>query len=246
MSQTTQSSNGLSVGPTEGLSLLERAWEVHWALRLACGVLFLDMALLLRTGNGLMTWSASREGILQDLAFLTIVLAAFALVMSLIVPWLSAIARWIGWEVIMGLPRFLRSSEEYPHRPPGYVTACELLELALRENNSFLLDWYHRHVARRNEQDIAMQTLGDLVFGCWVLVSLDWALPLMVTGGDSLIGSVIGALQGHIALVAMAIVVGSFVLLKHAWFPAYRTHWIFYPPLELALREKGRKVRDPR
>lgn len=36
----------------------------------------------------------------------------------------------------------------------------------------------------------------------------------------------------------------SGVLLKHAWFPAYAQHWIYYPPLGLEQGEKVRKACD--
>ncbi|MFG0410036.1 hypothetical protein [Pseudomonas sp. FYR_11] len=244
MSNTTPSSNGSSTAPAISLSWLERAWEVQWALRLACGVLFLDLAQLLWTGQGLMAWSKHSDGLLQDLAFLAVTLAGFALVMSLVLPMLGAIVRWIGWEVITLLPSVQFSAEEHRGRPLGYVAERDLLELALRENNSFLLDWYHRHVTRRQEQDAFMQTLGDLVFGCLVLAMLDGALPLIGTGDDSLIASAMAALQDHVAPVVLAVLAGGLLLLKRVWFPSYTTHWIYYPPLDLELREKVRKARD--
>ncbi|MBT9235779.1 hypothetical protein KKQ11_07985 [Pseudomonas sp. MG-2] len=45
-------------------------------------------------------------------------------------------------------------------------------------------------------------------------------------------------------VVDQALLVASGALLKHAWFPAYPLHRIYYPPLGLEQREKVRKARD--
>lgn len=185
MSQTTQLSTDSTTGPSVGLSTLERAWEMQWALRLACGVLFLDIALLLRTQQGLMVWSAHSEGLMHDLAFLAVALAAFALLMSLILPLLGAVVRWLGWELIALLPSRWFSHTEHRGRPLGYVAEHDLLELALRENNDFLLSWYRHHVSRREESEAFLHTLGNLVFGCLVLAIVNGVLPLTTAVGDS-------------------------------------------------------------
>src|SRR5690606_34980753 len=42
---------GSTAAVEKGLGALERAWDAHWALRLICLVLFLDMAMMLRAGR---------------------------------------------------------------------------------------------------------------------------------------------------------------------------------------------------
>ena len=56
--------------------------------------------------------------------------------------------------------------------------------------------------------------------------------------------STMTALQDYALPVALVLMVASGALLKHAWFPAYALHWIYYPPLDLEQREKVRKARD--
>lgn len=244
MSQMTQLSTDSTTGPSVGLSTLERAWEMQWALRLACGVLFVDIALLLWAKQGLMAWSAHSEGLMHDLAFLAVALATFALLMSLILPLLGAVVRWLGWELIALLPSRWFSHTEHRGRPLGYVAEHDLLELALRENNDFLLSWYRHHVSRREESEAFLHTLGNLVFGCLVLAIVNGVLPLTTAVGDSLMASAMNALHDYALPIALVLMVSSGALLKHAWFPAYALHWIYYPPLDLEQREKVRKARD--
>jgi len=56
--------------------------------------------------------------------------------------------------------------------------------------------------------------------------------------------SAMSMLQEHALPVVLALLVASGALLKHAWFPAYPLHRIFYPPLGLEQREKVREARD--
>jgi len=50
MASEDTSKEGVTGLADKGLGLLERAWSAHWALRLLCVVLFLDIAMILRAG----------------------------------------------------------------------------------------------------------------------------------------------------------------------------------------------------
>ncbi len=244
MSNATPSSNGSGQGTSFGLSALDRAWEVQWTLRLCCGVLFLDIALLLWTAEGLMAWSGNSDSLLSNLGFLSVALTGFALVMSLGLPVLGTAVRILGWELISLLPSFLFRHEDRG-RPLGCVADRDLLELALAEKSDFLLDWYRRHRALRDAHEAFMQTLGDLVFGCLVLAVFNGVLPLVMTTAPSLIVSALIALDEYALPVALLSLLAGCALLRRAWFTGHATNWIYYPRLDLKLREKVRRALDP-
>lgn len=54
------------------LSLMEKAWDAQWVMRFVCIVLFIDGALVLKGGSGLLQWSTSTDKLWQDLGFLVV------------------------------------------------------------------------------------------------------------------------------------------------------------------------------
>lgn len=145
MAETSQSSGETKVAPL-GISALEKAWDFHWAMRFVSVVLFLDIALLIRTRTPLVEWTTSSDALLADLGFLAVTAASFALVVSFVLPLLTEIVRGIGTRLRMAFPKLLGDAYTPPSRGSGYVWANDLLDLALKENSDFLLSWYQRHV----------------------------------------------------------------------------------------------------
>ncbi|KTC62612.1 hypothetical protein AO262_08020 [Pseudomonas fluorescens ABAC62] len=233
MVDTPQSPNESKVAPL-GLSALEKAWDFHWVMRFVSVVLFLDIALLLRTGTPLVKWTTSSDALLADLGFLAVTVASFVMVVSFILPLMAASVRWIGSALQMALPRLL--GETYKSdRALGYVWANDLLDLALKENSDFLLSWYQQHVQRREQHRVMMDKVAHLIFGCLVLALVDWAISAFGPGSGSLIFSAMEVLGDAGSPLAMVVVV--------AGFSSRSALFIYYPPLDTAQQELARKRR---
>ncbi|MCS4310921.1 hypothetical protein FBY10_11238 [Pseudomonas sp. SJZ103] len=240
MAETSQSSGETKVAPL-GISALEKAWDFHWAMRFVSVVLFLDIALLIRTGTPLVEWTTSSDALLADLGFLTVAAASFALVVSFVLPLLTEIVRGIGTRLRMAFPKLLGDAYTPPSRGIGYVWANDLLDLALKENSDFLLSWYQRHVQLREQHRLMMNKVAHLVFGCLVLSVVDWAVPYFGFGTGSLIFSAMHVLGDTGLFLASMVVVAGGVMLASAWFAIESSLYIYYPPLDMLQREQERK-----
>ncbi|MGO1913939.1 MAG: hypothetical protein ACTIKU_06625 [Halomonas sp.] len=132
-----------------GLGLLEQAWASQWALRLACAVLFLDMAMMLRVGRGLWQWSAGDMELLRDVGWLSLVVVAFSLSVAIVLPVvlfvLRPLAIYIWYGLVSLLPWLFRPDVRLYQRGIGYVPAQALRDAALREKDPFLFRLYEEY-----------------------------------------------------------------------------------------------------
>lgn len=219
-----------------GLSILDRAWEIEWALRLACAATFAD-ALLVGSGKGsLLHWPVNAENVLGNLGILLGAIAAFSICATVLAPLLATLVGTFLHRIYYSMPSFATDDPRPYQRPLGYAPARKFRDLALKEQSSFLLQIHQSHVAARQAEDRARESIGQLVFLLGCLAVADFSVSPADATGASLIGlfATSGKL-GH-ALGAALIWIGLLVL-KTWWFPPERSDLIYYPPLDTELRK---------
>ncbi|WP_226975128.1 hypothetical protein [Xanthomonas sp. LMG 12462] len=233
----------------EGLphfSLMEKAWDAQWVMRFVCIVLFIDGALVLKGGSGLLQWSTSTDKLWQDLGFLVVAAATFGLLVSFVLPTLGRLVCWMGYHI----RRLARGVLEVEDRDDlegayGFVAAHKLQLYALERESDFLLRMYEaawrREVQRREELD----QIGNLVFATAFLAVADGLLAFVQPDGRSLVHDALAPL-GDTGLVLgfVLLVVAGYILSEETWGAPDRPARVYYPPLYLQLAEERRQRRD--
>lgn len=230
----------LKPSPGGALALIDRAWDTLWALRVYCVVVFVDLALLVRTGRGLLNWPGSGDSAWQLTGYAMASAAVFGIVMSIGFPLLGSALTWllnlIPWE------RWTHYPATSKHRRLGQVRAHELKEAALRDENTFALARYEEEVCRREESRRWDLQLGNLVFAALLLSIADGLHPISGNPSGSLVKAIFDFLGENGAIVAsFVVVIASLAILKAAWFPERRTVWIDYPHLHERLNQEERE-----
>ena len=82
-------------------AIVEKIHELRWTLHLAMVVLFADLILVWRSGQGIIHWSASADQLLANAGLLITGVLAFGVLMSLVMPLLGLVVRWLLWELNM-------------------------------------------------------------------------------------------------------------------------------------------------
>jgi hypothetical protein len=239
-----------SVG-SAGLAVIEKFWEAHWILRFAQAVLFADLALLYETGHGIIDSPITGNEILSNFNRLLVYLLAFGLLSSIIFPIFSGLIPFcvhrlyqiIISPIVRWFVQDIGSSKSRYERPYGCVTDSELLNLALEEKSSFLLDMYNDERQKRmkgeREDEHQRNMAGQVTFPVVVLSFVDYLLPSLPEG-NSIIRSASGEFWNFILIVLAFL---AFLALIWAWFSDldYHTpHWIYYPPLYKKIKEEHR------
>src|SRR5687768_11172937 len=85
---------------SSGLTIIEKAQEIRWTLRLGVAVMFADLLLVWKTGSGITDWSASADQLLANSGSLIAGLLAFSVLISIILPIVGEIFRRLVWELI--------------------------------------------------------------------------------------------------------------------------------------------------
>ncbi|MGQ0697505.1 MAG: hypothetical protein ACT4PZ_04610 [Panacagrimonas sp.] len=230
----------------KGLGVLERAWEIQWALRALCLVLFVDAVMLVRNKHGLLQWSTNDMALLSDLGLIAVLVAAFSFTVAIVAPFIVIVLRPLGAMVWGWMPAFLRSSDDRPfQRPLGRVPACAFRDLALHQNSDFLLRIYEAEQKIRLSDRLTRERIGQLMAATLLAALADWLFARSISGGIGLVGAFVDVLGAWAPEVigAMLLYVGA--ALKWAWFPEVQPELIYDPPLDQELREKERKARVP-
>jgi hypothetical protein len=230
-----------------GLSVLERAWDVQWALRLACVLLFFDMAMLLHVQRGLSQWSEVGPRLLEDIGWLAVVFVAFSVLAAIVVPvflftvrHLGALATYLFERLLSG---FLPSGPDAKPDYYAYVRVKDFRDLALEERDGFLYRLYEDDQRRKREQRQSLERLGDLMAAVLVAGFADWLLGASTPGGIGLVGAMESAFGDWMGRVTAVVLLCVLPILKLAWFPSDERNVIYYPPLARKLRDKERKDR---
>jgi len=230
-----------------GLDILERAWNAQWALRLACVLLFFDMAMLLHVQRGVWQWSEVGPRLLGDIGWLAVVFVAFSVLAAVVVPVFFIIMRHLGAFALYlsarWLPDFLTATQDLKRDYFKHVRVEVFRDLALEEKDEFLYRLYEDDQRRKREQRQSMERLGDLMAAVLVVGFADWLLGRWTPGGIGLVGVIESALGSWMGLVTAMVVFCVLGILKLAWFPPYGPDLIYYPPLARRLRDKERKSR---
>lgn len=231
----------------KGIGLLERAWNWAWALRLVCAVMFLDVALMLRTGHGLWQWSPDDMALLKDVGWLALLIVAFTVAVALVIPVVLVLLRQLAALIPYKVMAFFTAagSDDRPYqRSPGYVPAQALRDLALREKDDFLLRLYDDHVREREAGRASIEQAGNLTAAAVLASLLDWGIAHgWMPGSVSLVQAIYGALGDWAQLVTAAVLLCAGFIVKWAWFAPSTPDVIYYPPLDAVLRARERERR---
>ncbi|WP_313053418.1 hypothetical protein [Pseudomonas lopnurensis] len=216
------------------LGVIEKAWELVWATRIICIALFLDSALLIYPGGGLLAWATGGEPAL-NLGWLAIAMTVFCLLavygFPAIIFLLKSVAIWLDG-VLPG------PSQQNP-RSRGRVPADELLDLALKEQSEFLLEWHERN---RNARDSSMEqslAFGDLLATMLLLGLADYAIGTWVSDQPSLMSAFAG-LGGMVESLLVVWLLFITCVVNKIW-TADWGNYIYYPPLAQKLLEEERQ-----
>ncbi len=228
----------------KGLGILERAWEVQWALRLICGVLFFDMVMVLHSHRGLWQWSTGDNTLWSDVGGVVIAMVGFSFTVAIVIPAILLVLRQIGWIVLGWLPKFPSAADNRPYqRPLGYVFARDLRKLALEEKDDFLFGLYEAHEQARKGWEHVREQAGTLTAAALLTAFADGALAHRTAGSVGLINAVIEGLAGWAPLAIGVVLLYAGTILKWAWFSEASPQLIYYPPLDRELRNQERKAR---
>lgn len=229
---TTEKPKTTSPTAAEGLGIIEKASEIRWVLQFACAVFFADLAMLWKTGHGIVEWTTSTDQLLNNTGTLAVSLLAFGVLVAIILPLLGELSRLLlVLTVIYGTPKWLHQEPDYT-RKVGYVRPYELHELALQENSQFLHGMYQEHCEKREKERVARLETGSLIIAALLMVIADWCSLWLGLSGMSVIEGLRSQLTGQQELLVLLFVAClSFFSLKWAWFSGWGEDWIYYPPL---------------
>jgi len=221
-----------------GLTIIEKVSEVRWTLQLAQAVLFADLALLWKTGHGILEWSASTDQLLGNSGILVVSLIVFGVFASIVLPVVGMLFRTLAWQLIINLPipQWLQTERDYT-RKFGSVRPIELLNLALKENSAFLFGIYKEHSQKQTKEQVAQLEAGNLIFAVLVLATANMAANWLGLSGISLIAELCSALGEQANLVLAVAAFMTFIALKWTWFSDWDSGWIYYPPLAKRLSQ---------
>ncbi|EMK3529643.1 hypothetical protein V8099_003861 [Pseudomonas aeruginosa] len=229
----------------KGIGLLERAWNWAWALRLVCAVMFLDVAVILRTGHGLWQWSPADMALLKDVGWLALLIVTFTVAVALVVPVVLVLLRQLVGLISYKVMAFftVAGSDDRPYqRSPGYVPARALRDLALHEKDAFLLRLYENHLQARDAGLASIEQAGNLTAAAVLASLLDWGIAYgWMPGSVSLVQAIYAALGDWASIVTAVVLLCAGFIVKWAWFAPSTPDVIYYPPLDAVLRAKERE-----
>ncbi|PBK03614.1 hypothetical protein CNQ84_13625 [Pseudomonas abyssi] len=246
MASEDTSKEGVTSLADKGLGLLERAWSAHWALRLLCVILFLDIAMMLRTGRGLWEWSPADMALFQDVGFVAILVAAFSLTVAIVIPVVLVLLRYVGAIAMYGLScifPFLASTDQPYNRSLGYVPAQTLRNQALREGDDFLFRLYREHEQARAAGQASREQTGKLTAAATLVVLLDWGVAQWLQNKASLVHSTYEVLGSWASSITLALLICVGFIIKWAWFTSAPPDVIYHPSMDYELREDERQKR---
>jgi hypothetical protein len=217
-------------GLTSGFGIIEKIWEWSWALRFSSIVLFVDIALILRSGEGVLNWStAGHEKLLGNLGLLAASVAVFGLFVAILLPVLEVFAQFI-FRLFHKLVPSPIDEREY-QRPHGCVLAHKVRNRALRDKDDFMMSEYRRHKAKKDSDQAFRNQVGRLTFGALLLAAIDIMLTVIGHAEPSLIYSAIQYTGDYGILMAGLVLIGGIGLLNAVWFKFPQLDWMYYPPL---------------
>ncbi|WP_188795504.1 hypothetical protein [Dyella nitratireducens] len=217
----------------EGLQYLSKVWEPVWFLRIACVLLFADIALANLTGGGLLRWEFDLPALMNHAGYLAASLLIFCLIMSLGLPCLALCIQWMLTWLPISLSKPSLTTDEA--RSLGLVTLTELRDHAYAEQNQFVLNIVKLYEARFKAELAGDRELASLLFGFTALALADLCWDVGGTA-KTLLATIWPSGQLGMAIFAGSLLVIG-ILLRECWFPPSR-NWVRFPLLARALADK--------
>lgn len=246
MKQENIDSTGVSI-LGRGAFLVEQAWRFKWVLRLTCAAIFLDIALILKTGHGLWQWNSDNNSLLNDFGFIVISFVAFNLFSAILLPVTLSILRLVGASLLYDmivpiLSRIPKPAGQPYRREIGKVPAYVLRDSALNEKDDFEYRLYTEHMQKKELDDELRNQTGDLVASVLLISVLDFFVSYLQSGSIGLIDGSYHALGDFASIMAFFAVYSAGCIVKSAWYPKYKPDTVYYPPLDKVLREKEKQA----
>jgi hypothetical protein len=225
-----------------GLALIEKAQELRWTLQLAAAVLFADLVFVWHSGQGIIQWSVRTDQLLANSGFVLVSVLVFGLLMSIVIPLVAEIFRWIGWELLINIPwpSWMKTDIDY-RRPLNGVSSHELRDHAHQKNDHRLWEIADAHEQRQKANLVSNLAAGQLAFSILLLALLDFKPGLIGLTGVTMLKEVTLAFGqlGELALAGGAILAA--MAIKKTWFEMAPPTWISYKPLYDEIEEKRRR-----
>ncbi len=229
----------------KGLGVLDRAWDAQWALRLICLVLFLDMAMMLRTGRGLWQWSDGDRALLGDVGWIALILVGFSFVVAIVIPVVLNLLRLMSMIILGWLPDFPAAPDNRPYqRRLGCAPAREFHDLALGEKDEFLYRLYQADQREKRAESQSRERAGGLTAAALLVALADWLVARRMPDGIGVVDAIVGALGDWAFIIVPVVLLCAGAIVKWAWFADTPPNEIYYPPLDRELREKERRVKE--
>ncbi|NYT62856.1 hypothetical protein H0A66_11075 [Alcaligenaceae bacterium] len=232
--------NSSSTALEKGLGVLDRSWDAQWALRLICLVLFLDMAMIMRTERGLWQWLPEDKALLSDVGWIALTVVSFSTIFAIVMPVILTLLQQLVfalWHLVPSF-HFLTRSEAPYRRSLGNVPIYKFHDLALSERDEFL---YQLYKAERQRKDAIRRSRirdGELTATALVAALADWLIAHQWQGSIGVISGLSSFLGDYALFVLTIVLLSGLIMLKWAWFPPYKPDEIYFPPLDRQLREE--------
>ncbi len=203
--------------------------------------------MMLRTDRGLWQWSPGDMALLSDVGWVALVIVIFSLAVAIVIPAVLVVLRQIGAHLVYWLSSLVPAerSHQLPYqRPLGYAPAHALRDLALREKDEFLYRRYEEHLQSKDAANVTKQQVGEFTAAAMLMSLLDWLVSAWVPARVGLIPAIYGHMGEWGSIVVAMVIFCAGAILKWAWFAPWEPDLIYYPPLDLALRDKERDARE--
>lgn len=234
----TDESRGATKEGLSHLNLMDKAWDSQWVMRFVCIVLFVDAALVLKSGAGLLQWSTRTAELWQDLGTLVVAATTFGLLVSFVLPLLGNFVRWL----IFLIPGIGVTDERGGGF--GYVASGVFRDYALKRESEFLLRMYDDAWQRVLRHRAHLDKIGSLVFATTLMAVTDLALAFKHRDGRSLVLDVVLQLGDAGVVSILFLLAAAGWMLHKTWFAPWPSTYVYYPPLYLELRAEKQQLKS--
>jgi len=226
---------------SSGLTLIEKAREIRWTLQLASAVLFADLFLVWRTDRDISQWSFQSDQILADAGLLVVAVLIFGVLMSIVMPLGTEIARQLGWQLLIHVPRpnWMRAARDFS-RPIGAVLPGELYRYASKAKDPMALDVYRLHLQKQQAKVASDLAFGQLVFSTLLIGLIDFYADRIGLSGTTLLQHAVATHGSAVEYVLALGVILALLAIKVTWFAFDGPDWIIYPALYDEIEQKRR------
>lgn len=230
------------------LGLIDRAWELHWALRLTQAIFFFDIAMRLTGSPGLVGWDSSLQAVSGNIGFILITFAAFTLSMSILVP---IAMQLLGVLLSISLVEKMFAPDHEPYRrwgrPYGRVTISDLESEGDRRNDPSLYQLAEEHQEKHRLRVAELSKMAATMTGTLILTVLN-AFPILITVHG---GTILDELMHYVgydwsSIVLVFILLGLLSMILTTISSQSSQYWARHPKLHKELEAELKKEQDLR